>query len=194
MLLGLALLLSLCGSAFAASPSAASPLDETIEGLLGIRYKYGGTDSSGFDCSGFTSYVFAAHGIDLPRDSRSQAGEGVKIAKNELRKGDLVFFKTNGKSISHVGIYIGDGKMAHASTKQGTIITDINSGYYAKRYVTARRILTDEQYQALAMGPAPSADFAVQPEIGQAVAQQETEASSKEEAEVDIEAPVTAIE
>lgn len=160
---------------FGGSALAASPLDETVEDLLGIRYKYGGTNESGFDCSGFTSYVFAALGIELPRDSRSQAKLGVKIAKHELKKGDLVFFNTNGKTISHVGIYIGDGKMAHASTKQGTVITEIDSGYYAKRYVTARRILSDDQYVALATEVAP--------DVGQT-----------EEKTIDIQAPVTAID
>jgi len=185
MLLALALSLSLCGSAL-----AASPLEDTIDGLLGIRYKYGGTDENGFDCSGFTGYVFAAFGIDLPRDSRSQAGLGVKIDKSELRIGDLVFFNTDGKRISHVGIYIGDGKMAHASTSQGTTITDINSGYYAKRYVTARRILTEDQFRAIATANVPAAELAPQPESGQPAAAE----SADVEAAAVIEPPVTAIE
>ena len=96
----------------------------------------------GFDCSGFTQYVFKSFGIHLSHSSKSQAVEGTAVKKNELRKGDLVFFKTDGKGISHVGIFLGDGKFAHSSSKHGVIIDDISEAYYVKRYVTAARILS----------------------------------------------------
>lgn len=135
--------------AFASEDTAA--LDQTIEDLLGIKYKYGGTTEKGFDCSGFTRYVFHELGIDLNRTSRDQATQGVKVDKQDLRKGDLVFFNTNGKTISHVGIYVGDGKFAHSSTSKGTVITSLSDKYYAPRYVTARRVLTNEQYDQLVL-------------------------------------------
>lgn len=134
----------------AAAADSSTKLESYVESLLGIKYKYGGDTTRGFDCSGFTRYVFAKLGIDLPRTSGGQAKEGVKVAKNELRPGDLVFFNTNGKGISHVGIYMGDGKFAHASTTRGITITPMNDKYYSKRYVTARRVLDEKTYLAFA--------------------------------------------
>lgn len=137
-------------SAFTGSASAATKLDNVVDELIGTDYKYSGTTTSGFDCSGFTSYVFDKFGIELPRRSVDQAEIGTKITKDELRPGDLVFFNTSGKGISHVGIYMGDGKMAHSSTSHGVIIGSIHDSYYSKRYVTARRVLGQEQYTAIA--------------------------------------------
>jgi hypothetical protein len=152
-LLAVVLLLGLAGNLHAkdAAASAETPLMKIVGELLGVRYKTGGNTPKGFDCSGFTRYVFEKlAGIDLNRRSIDQAKEGSKIEKDKLREGDLVFFKTNGKSISHVGIYVGDGKFAHASSKKGITITPLDDKYYAKRYVTARRILNDDQYRELA--------------------------------------------
>lgn len=133
------------GSVFAAK----SPLNETVDSLLGVRYQYGGTTKNGFDCSGFTSYVFQQFDITLSRSSRDQANAGTKIAKKDLRPGDLVFFNTNGKNISHVGIYLGDDIMIHSSTTRGVVKDNINDAYYAQRYVTSARVLSDEQYKEL---------------------------------------------
>ncbi|HZG76794.1 MAG TPA: C40 family peptidase [Paenibacillus sp.] len=153
----LALAAAIACSAFAGSAAAASELETHIEKLIGVDYKYGGTTTRGFDCSGFTSYVFAQLGVELPRRSVDQANEGTKIAKSELRAGDLVFFNTDGKGISHVGIYLGDGKMAHASSSRGVSIGDIHDSYYSKRYVTARRIFSDLSYAKLATDAATQA-------------------------------------
>lgn len=146
LLLGLTLFFGSIGSVL-----ADAPLNETIDDLLGIKYKYGGTTEKGFDCSGFTGYVFKGLSIDLPRSSRVQATVGIKIAKKDLREGDLVFFNTNGKNISHVGIYLGNGKMAHSSSKYGTTIANFNDKYYVNRYVTARRILSETLYKKFAI-------------------------------------------
>ena len=144
--------------AFTGSAQAASELETAVDKLIGTRYKYAGNTTDGFDCSGFTHYVFGKFGIDLPRRSSDQADIGEKIGKDELRPGDLVFFNTNGKNISHVGIYMGDGMMAHASTNHGVIIGSINDSYYSKRYVTARRILDGNQYESIAVDREAAAD------------------------------------
>lgn len=146
ILFSLALLLLVqVGSVF-----ASSKLDEQVDKLIGVDYHYGGTTTKGFDCSGFTQYVFKQLGIDLLRTSRDQATQGKKVSKDDLRSGDLVFFKTNGKTISHVGIYVGDGKFAHASTRKGITISSMSEKAYASTYVTARRIMDTETYQVLA--------------------------------------------
>lgn len=132
----------------AGSASAATALEETIDELLGTPYKWAGRTPNGFDCSGFTSYVFAKFGVELARSSKDQAKQGSPVKKSELQAGDLVFFNTSGKGISHVGIYVGDGKFAHSASNKGVIISKLSESYYAKRYVTARRVLTDEAYAA----------------------------------------------
>ena len=133
------------GSAF-----AATSLDSTIDNLLGIDYKYGGTTTKGFDCSGFVGYVFDKFKIDLPRTSSSMYAEGDKVKREDLRPGDLVFFNTSGKGVSHVGIYVGNNKFAHASTSKGTRIDSLGMKYYNDCYVGAKRILSDTQYKNIA--------------------------------------------
>lgn len=90
--------------------------------------------------------MFDKLGVDLPHSSKGQAQLGTTVEKNDLRPGDLVFFNTDGKGISHVGVYVGDGKFYHSATNEGVVITKMTDSYYAKRYVTARRILSDDQY------------------------------------------------
>ena len=108
---------------------------------LGTRYRYGASGARGFDCSGFTSYIYRQHGISLPHNSAAQYRVGKPVSRSELRPGDLVFFRTRGRRISHVGIYIGNGKFVHASSARGRVrIDSLTSGYYHKRYVGARRI------------------------------------------------------
>jgi len=145
----LAITLLLAFSAGSVSASSSSMLTN-IEDVKGTKYKYGGNSTSGFDCSGFVRYIFDKMDIELPRRSADQAAEGTKVAKDSLKTGDLVFFDTSGSnngSISHVGIYIGDGKFAHASTSKGVTIDSLDSSYYKPRYVTARRVLSDEQHE-----------------------------------------------
>lgn len=113
-----------------------------------LNYKYvsgGSSPSTGFDCSGFTKYVYNHFGYTLSRTSKAQAKNGKEVAKSDLQPGDLIIFKNQSlTAIGHVGIYIGNNKIIHASEPGvGVTITDMNaSGYnYNKRYVTARRII-----------------------------------------------------
>jgi len=153
LVLSLVLLLSAqVGSVFASS----TKMEGIIDTALGSPYKSGGTTVKGFDCSGFTTFVFDQMGIDLPRTSKSQATAGTKVAKEDLQAGDLVFFDTVGSIdgvVSHVGIYIGGGEFVHASTSRGVVTDKLSSSYYAKRYITARRVMDEEtfaQYAAVA--------------------------------------------
>lgn len=114
-----------------------------VKQFVGCRYVYGGSSTKGFDCSGLTMYVYNKFGISLSHSATAQSKVGTKVSKSNLQPGDLVFFtnyKTN-KGIGHVGIYIGNNKFVHASTeKTGVITSDINSGSYKTRYVTATRL------------------------------------------------------
>jgi hypothetical protein len=132
------------------SASAATELDTKIDKVLGIRYLWAGTTTKGFDCSGFTRYIFAQFDIDLSHSSRGQSTEGDKVAKSDLRAGDLVFFNTGGAGISHVGIYVGDGYFVHSANNAGVAKNKLSESYYAKRYVTAGRVLSDKAYAQIA--------------------------------------------
>lgn len=129
---------------------ADSAMDTVIDRTIGVTYKTGGTSTNGFDCSGFTRYVFSKLGITLPRQSSAQFKTGTAVSRNEMRPGDLVFFNTSGKGVSHVGIFVGSGKFAHASTSRGVIISSLNESYYAKRYIGAKRVMSTAKYQAAA--------------------------------------------
>ena len=114
--------------------------------LLGKPYVWGAQGPNSFDCSGFTYYVFKNKaGIVLPRTSSAQSKYGTYVSKSNLKAGDLVFFDTNGANdgnVSHVGMYIGNGLMIHASYGQKKIvIANFNDSYYQKAYVNARRVL-----------------------------------------------------
>ncbi|MCP3031453.1 S-layer homology domain-containing protein [Halobacillus sp. A1] len=113
----------------------------------GTPYDYGGTTTSGFDCSGFTQYVFEEAGVDLPRNSSQQNGVGEYVAKSDLQAGDLVFFsKTPGSdNISHVGIYTSNDNYISATVSKGVNEVSINDPYYwGPRYVGAKRVLDDK--------------------------------------------------
>jgi uncharacterized protein YgiM (DUF1202 family) len=116
-------------------------VDYALE-YLGSRYVYGGASPSGFDCSGFTSYVFKNFGISLTRNASGQYRDnGVHIEKSELDTGDLVFFSSNGSSVTHVGIYVGDQEFIHASTSStGVVISRLDSAYYTRVWFGAKRV------------------------------------------------------
>ena len=115
----------------------------TAEDCLGVRYAWGGESKSGFDCSGLVFYVFKQNGITLGRTCSKQYNAGMPINKNNLIPGDLVFFQnTYQAGLSHVGIYIGDGKFIHASSSKGVMVSELSASYWASRYYGARRIVT----------------------------------------------------
>jgi len=108
---------------------------------LGTPYRRGGTTRRGLDCSGLVGAVYGEQGLDLPRTAAQQFAEGVAVAAAELRPGDLVFFRnTYKRGISHVGIYIGDGRFLHAAGRRhGVIVSELSRPYYRIRYAGARR-------------------------------------------------------
>lgn len=123
----------------AATGNAAS--EAIARKYIGKPYVYGAAGPNSFDCSGLTSFVYKQLGKTLPRSSMDQSKGGTYVAKKDIQPGDLLFFTTNGKgTVSHVGLYIGDGKMIHASSGQAKVVEQsIELNYYTSRYVTARR-------------------------------------------------------
>ena len=126
--------------------SSASSVIAYAKTLLGKPYVWGAQGPNSFDCSGFTYYVFKNKaGIVLPRTSSAQSKYGTSVSWSNLRAGDLMFFDTNGANngqVSHVGLYIGNGQMIHASSSQRKIvITSVNTSYYKNAFVNARRVL-----------------------------------------------------
>jgi cell wall-associated NlpC family hydrolase len=130
------------------APSAPSPARRRVDAMVhdaltarGIRYRWGGTSRGGFDCSGFTRYMMAKNlGIKLPHSAHAQAHYGQKIGLNDLKEGDLVFFRTYSRGISHVGIYLGDNRFIHAPRTGRSVSVESLTGYYLHRFVTARRL------------------------------------------------------
>lgn len=124
------------------SSSIGKRIVATARKHLGVSYVYGGSSPSGFDCSGFTHYVYKQYGISIPRSSSSQASVGTKVSKGNLQVGDLVIFSNTYKSgPSHAGIYVGNNKFIHASTSdKGVIISDLTSNYYSKHFSYGRRV------------------------------------------------------
>ena len=109
--------------------------------LRGVRYKSGGSDPSGFDCSGLVQYVFARQGIALPRDVRRQYEVGYEIDTGELRPGDLLFFNTESDGASHVAIALDAESFVHAPNSRGVVrVERLSSTYWSRRLLGARRI------------------------------------------------------
>lgn len=108
--------------------------------LRGVRYQNGGADPGGFDCSGFTQYVFARHGIALPREVRDQYRAGEEVG-DDLAPGDLLFFSTSEPGASHVAIAVGGDAFVHAPSSTGVVrVERLSSSYWSQRFVGARRI------------------------------------------------------
>ena len=115
------------------------------ERMLSVPYRWGGSTLKGLDCSAYVRKVFAYLNLELPRSAREQYREGVKVDKAELSMGDLVFFRTYAKYPSHVGIYLGDNRFIHASSRDRKVkIDNLEAPYYVKRYIGAKRLLFEE--------------------------------------------------
>jgi cell wall-associated NlpC family hydrolase len=110
--------------------------------LINTPYLWGGTTSNGIDCSAFVLTVFKkALDIDLPRTSIVQSTVGEEVKREDLRFGDLIFFNTMGRRISHVGIYLGENVFAHSSSSGGVKTSSLTEDYYNAKFVTARRVI-----------------------------------------------------
>jgi cell wall-associated NlpC family hydrolase len=119
-------------------PPAASAIALTYRG---VPYRNGGSDPSGFDCSGFVQWVFAQTGVALPREVRDQYRVGGKVDRDAVQPGDLIFFETVSRGPSHVGIALGGDQFIHAPSSRGVVrIERYTSEYWSKRYVGARRV------------------------------------------------------
>lgn len=124
----------------------ANTIVETAFTYLGTKYRYGGTTPAGMDCSGLVHTAFKTHDIALPRSSYEIAAKGIEIGLDAVKKGDLLFFTTNGKKqrINHVGLVVEVGKeikFIHATTSRGVLISSLNEGYWKYAFVKATRVL-----------------------------------------------------
>ncbi len=107
---------------------------------IGTPYSYGGTSERGVDCSGLVMNIYRdVTGLKIPRTTREQARYCTNVARNRIRPGDLVFF-ANGRNVSHVGLYVGNGSMIHASSSRGVVVSDIDNGYWGDRFLTGGRV------------------------------------------------------
>lgn len=121
-----------------ADPSA---LVGTALQLRGVPYRNGGATPDGFDCSGFTQYVFGRHGVALPRNVQEQFNYGRAVGSDEIRQGDLLFFAIEGPGASHVGIALGGDSFVHAPSTSGVVrVERFAVRYWSERFVGARRI------------------------------------------------------
>src|SRR5688572_3102622 len=128
----------------APEPTALVPVPALISTALsfrGVPYRNGGSDPSGFDCSGFVQYVFGQLGTLLPREVHDQYRAGRAIDLDDVEAGDLLFFETEGRGASHVGMVVGGGEFVHAPSSRGVVrVERYDASYWASRFVGARRI------------------------------------------------------
>ena len=142
------------GSPLPTSTRTAAAVLPTAERYIGVPYKWGGTSPAGFDCSGYTQYVFAKHGVRLPRTSRAQASAGDNIVDyRALRAGDLIMFAESGKPISHVAIFAGNDRIIHSSRSGSGVrydnLTSDRGTWFRNHMVVARRVATAGQGQGV---------------------------------------------
>jgi LysM repeat protein len=124
--------------------SNVSGLKKSAYSFLGARYRFGGSSRNALDCSSFTQQVFREQSVKLPRTAREQFSVGNEVMRGDLKKGDLVFFQTYASFPSHVGIYLGNRKMIHASSREHrVVISSMDTPYYLSRYLGARRMTSD---------------------------------------------------
>lgn len=122
------------------SSAIASSLTRSAMRFIGVPYVFGGTRTSGFDCSGYVQHVFGMAGVRLPRTADAQYDAGHRISKHMV-PGDLVFFHTYAPGVSHVGIYLGNNKFIHSSSSRGVAVSSLSDHYWKPRYVGAKRVV-----------------------------------------------------
>jgi cell wall-associated NlpC family hydrolase len=124
------------------APGGAYEITGTALGLRGTPYRNGGADPAGFDCSGFVQYVFAQHGVKIPRKVSDQFREGKTVDPSQIEAGDLVFFTTVAPGASHVGIALGGDEFVHAPSSTGDVrVERLSAAYWSARFIGARRVL-----------------------------------------------------
>ena len=123
-------------------PASGATVVALARSFVGTPYRNGGADPGGFDCSGFTQYVFAQLGAALPRTVLEQAAAGNRVDRRDLREGDLVFFAIDGRTVSHVGIVVSTDRFVHAPSSRGSVREEsLGVAYWQTRYATARRVV-----------------------------------------------------
>ena len=160
-----------------ASANSPTSLISTAKNYMGTPYRLGGTTPTAFDCSGFTQYAFNKEGLSLPRTTGQQMAVGTPVSKSNLEMGDLVFFNTSGRGVSHVGIYAGSNNFVHASVSKGVMVSSLDDPYYWKsRYIGARRVATftndvvKPESQVAADAPVKEIIYATRAEVAQELA------------------------
>jgi len=132
------------GKIYHISQTDRKKLLEDAKYFKGGKYVWGGTTPQGFDCSGYVQYLYKKQNVNLPRTAFAQSKRGKVVSMSKLKKGDLLFFLTDKKRgipITHVGIYLGDGRFIHAaSKKKGIIVSPLFYGYYSNKFVSAKRV------------------------------------------------------
>ncbi|ARD48991.1 endopeptidase Spr precursor [Sporosarcina sp. P37] len=161
-----------------ASANSPTSLMSTARDYLGTPYRLGGTTPTAFDCSGYTQYVFKKEGLSIPRTTGQQMATGTPVSKSNLEVGDLVFFNTSGRGVSHVGIYSGSNNFIHASVSKGVMVSSLDDPYYWKsRYIGARRVADfsetapKEEKQVAASAPVKEIVYATRGEVAQVLAE-----------------------
>ena len=125
---------------------------------MGVPYRLGGMSPRAFDCSGFTKYLYDKYDIDLTRRASTQLADGIIVSKESLQVGDLIFLKFPGETCqaSHVGVYVGNNQILHASSSRGIALNDLSSDYYTRYYLCARRIVCTDPTRVLPESSEPS--------------------------------------
>jgi cell wall-associated NlpC family hydrolase len=123
------------------SATLAMTLTRNAMRFLGVPYVFGGTSSSGFDCSGYVQHVFAMLGYHIPRTADAQYDAGKRVTGKTIEPGDLVFFQTYASGASHVGIYLGNDRFVHASSSHGVTVSSLHESYWSARYLGAKRLI-----------------------------------------------------
>lgn len=171
------------------TPSQEKELVKEAKKWIGTKYRYGGHSRSGTDCSGMVMEVYKkVCGVKLPRSSREQQAFCKKIKRENLRKGDLVFFSTgkSRKSVSHVGLYIGDGEIVHASASKGVMISSLNEKYFQRTYHSSGRVLASAGAKAVeSVRPMSPSDGSAR-EISLDEFIKKSDSSNKKEQKIDV--------